>query len=226
MMRVPQPTRLLTIFLAGMIPLVSISALAKQPVKATASKTSGTTNIRMYRYTNNAGVLVTGNSISPEYARKGYQVVAPNGEVLETIAPEPTKEERAQYEQKAKDKLTAAKQTEQDKELLLRYSTLDEIKLAKERKLTEIDNKIRMLNSNITTLNQQIDFQQQSAAGFERDGQAVPIPVLSKIEALHQEMKISENQLADRKKEYEGENARFAQETERFIYLESKRSKH
>lgn len=234
MKRIPRHTRLLSFFLAALIPFVSGYALANQPAKksakppkAAAKKSSASAPVmRLYRYTNDKGVVVTGNSISPEYARKGYQIVTPGGEVLETIDREPTPEERAEYEKKEIDKVGAARQKEQDKELLLRYGKVEEIQLAKDRKLTDIDNKIRMLNSNISALNQQIDFQQQAAAGYEREGQAIPIPVLSKIDALRQELKISENQLADRKREYEEENDRFAKETERFIYLESRRGKN
>jgi hypothetical protein len=61
----------------------------------------------MYRYTDDKGVVVTGNSIAPEYARKGYQIVTITGVVLQTIPPEPTTEEREKIAQENQNKLSA-----------------------------------------------------------------------------------------------------------------------
>jgi hypothetical protein len=193
---------------------------AKQPNKPGAKHEAA---IRMYRYKNDQGVMVTASTISPEYARKGYQVVNMSGVVLETIPPEPTAEERAQLEQNRQQQLSAAQQMEQDKQLLLRYTNLDELKNAKQRKLSEIDSKIKMLQGNISALGQQIEFEQGTAADFERTGRPVPPAQLQKIEALQQERKVLESQVVSRQQELAEETQRFDHEIERYTFLEQQR---
>lgn len=211
----------LSLLLAVLMPLASMAVHAKPPG---ASNSAGK-ELHMYRYTNDKGAVVTGNSITPEYARKGYQVVTITGMVIETIPPEPTAEERAKIEQASQDKISAAQQLVEDKQLLLRYSTLDEIQLAKKRKLSEIDNKIILLNSNVTTLKSQIDAEQQRAALYERNGQTVPAALLKKIDDLQQELKITEGQVTSRQQELAEETIHFDSDIARLTILEKNRPK-
>jgi hypothetical protein len=209
------PTKILTPFLFAALTSLAINSAYAEPKPG----------MHMYRYTNAQGVLVTGNSISPEYARKGYQVVTLSGQVVETIPPEPTAAERAKIAQDYKDKVSAAEQREQDKQLLLRYSTLDEIQLAKKRKLAEIENKIVLLNSNDATFKSQIEAEQQRAATYERNGQTVPPVLLKKINDLQQEAKNTAEQIISRKQELENETVRFDKDIARHTILEKNRAK-
>lgn len=181
--------------------------------------------MHMYRYTNDKGALVTSNSITPEYARKGYQIVTVTGVVVSTVAPEPTTEQRAQLAQQEKDKLTAEQQKAHDKELLLRYNSLDDINIAKKRRLDEINNQIVLLNSNAGTLKSQMDSEHQRAAIFERNGQPIPQVQLDKIADLQQAIKVTEDQVTLRKQELVDETARFDKDTERLILLNKNRGK-
>lgn len=183
------------------------------------------TEMHMYRYTNDQGALVTGNSISPEYARKGYQIVTVTGVVLSTVAPEPTAEERAKLAEQAKDKLNAEQQKAHDKDLLLRYNSLDDIAIAKQRRLDEINNQIVLLNSNVGTLKSQMDTEHQRAAIFERNGQPVPKVQLDKIADLQQAIKVTEDQVAQRRQELVDETARFDKDTARLLVLNKSRGK-
>ena len=217
---------LLVLALATLVPLIANSAHAKKVSgaerKQSASQEPAAT---MYRYVNDQGITVTSSSITPEYARKGYQLVTITGTVVQTIPPEPTAEERALIAKDADSKISAAQQREQDKQLLLRYSTLDEIQFAKNRKLTEIDNKIILLNSNVGTLKSQIDVEQQRAAGHERNGQPVPAALLKKIDDLQKELKITEGQVTSRQQEMADETIRFDKDIERLTFLEKNRPK-
>jgi hypothetical protein len=208
-----RPTKILAPFLFAALAPLAVNIASADP------------NMHMYRYTNAQGVMVTGNSIAPEYARKGYQVVTLSGQVLETIPPEPTAAEREKMAQDKLDKISAAEQREQDKQLLLRYNTLDEIQLAKKRKLSEIENKIVLLNSNDATIKSQIDVEQQRAATYERNGQAVPPVLLKKIDDLQKESKITGDQIDSRKQELADETTRFDTDIARLTVLEKNRSK-
>lgn len=216
--------KLAKLFLLLSMTAMAGHAIAKQPGPAVAKK-PGESGIHMYRYTNDKGVVVTGNNIEPQYARKGYQIVTLSGQVLETVPPEPTAEDRAKIAQDNQDKVSAAQQLEKDKQLLLRYSKVDEIQFAKQRKLSEIENKIVLLNSNVATLQSQIGVEQQRAATYERNGQNIPPALLKKIDDLQQELKITEGQVTSRKQELADETVRFDADIERLIILDKNRPK-
>ncbi|MCC7516200.1 MAG: hypothetical protein IT470_02555 [Pseudomonadales bacterium] len=210
----PTMLRRNTLWCAALLSAVSIAQA--EPAKQ---------EIHMYRYTNDKGTLVTSNAITPEYARKGYQVVTPAGVVVATVPPEPTAEERQKIAEDAKNKVTAAQQMEQDKALLLRYNSVNDITYARERRLTEISNQIVLLNSNVTTLKSQIDAENQRAAIFERNGQPVPPTQLAKIADLQKALQVTEDQVVQRRQELADETVRFDKETERLIFLTKNRPK-
>ncbi len=196
--------------------LVSVNGTQAEPAK---------TEMHMYRYTNDKGALVTSNTITPEYARKGYQIVTVTGVVLSTVAPEPTAEERAQIAEQAKDKLNAEQQKLHDRDLLLRYNSVNDITIAKQRRLDEINNQIVLLNSNVSTLKSQMDSEHQRAAIFERNGQPIPQVQLDKISDLQKAIKVTEDQVAQRKQELVDETARFDKDSARLILLNQQRNK-
>jgi hypothetical protein len=206
--------------------LLALTLVAILPLASSAAFAETKPQVHMYRYTNSKGTVVTSNSIAPEFARKGYQIVTIGGDVLQTVPPEPTAEDRAKAAQDAKDKLSVAQQAEEDKQLLLRYSTMDEIQFAKQRKLAEINNKIVLLNSNVSTLESQIDAEQQRAATYERNGQPVPSILLKKIDDLKKELKATNDQVASRKQELADETVRFDKETARLTILNKNRPKN
>jgi hypothetical protein len=212
----PNASTRLSLWMAAVTLTVSAAAFAQEDAH---------TGVRMYRYTNNKGVMVTGSTISPEYARKGYQIVNLSGTVLETVPAEPTPEERALLEQQNKDKLSEVQQHEVDKLLLLRYSSMEELQSSKERKLAEIETKIKLLQGNVSGINQQLQFEQQNAAQFERSGKPVPQATLDKLASLQKELKNVQEQQVSRKQELEAETARFDKEIERFNYLDQRRAK-
>ena len=203
----------------------SLVTLACSVYAAPKTSSSTTKEMHMYRYTNDKGALTTSSTISPEYARKGYQIVTVTGVVLSTVAPEPTAEEREKLAEQAKEKLTADQQKVHDRDLLLRYNSLDDINVAKKRRLDEINNQIVLLNSNVGTLKSQMDAEHQRAAIFERNGQPVPKIQLDKIADLQQALKVTEDQVAQRKQELADETTRFNNDTERLIILNKNRGK-
>lgn len=180
--------------------------------------------IRLCRYRNANGVMVTSQDIPAEFAKKGYDIVSINGTLLQRIPPELTPEEKEKAEKDKQLKLSEAQQKESDKQLLLRYSTIDEVKNAKLRKIGEISSKLKMLESNQSTLKQQMEIEQQKAAGFERSGRPVAPVVLQRMDALSQELKSTDAQIQARKQEVDAETAKYDQEIQRFSYLESLRN--
>ena len=168
---------------------------------------------KYYRYTNKEGVKVINNSVPPEYVKYGYEVVTLSGQVLQVIPPAPTPEEA--------EKLAAQRQrdmqlAEWDEYLLKRYSTVEDIEAAKERKLADFESSVSILRGNATNIRNQIEQTQARAASMERSGRKVPETTINSLHALELELQDTEQQLALREadklelaKKYDADIERF-----------------
>ena len=86
---------------------------------------------------------------------------------------------------------------------------MNDITIAKQRRLDEINNQIVLLNSNVSTLKSQMDSEHQRAAIFEYNGKPIPEVQLDKISDLQKAIKVTEDQVAQRKPRVVDETARF-----------------
>jgi hypothetical protein len=205
-----------------LVNLVLLASMSAPSIALAASAIDGKNGVRVYRYINAQGTKVTSHQIPPEYAKRGYQVLNKSGDILEDVPAELTEEQRQQVQQ---GKISTAQQAEQDRLLLLRYSSPEELKTAQSRTLTEIEGSIKTLQSNIASINNQIEFEQKKAAQFERNGKAVPPSSLEKLKSLDAERGTSESQLASRQQELDKIRGRFSEESTRYQTLYEQRAK-
>jgi hypothetical protein len=70
-----------------------------------------------------------------------------------------------------------------------------------------------------------MDSEHQRAAIFERNGQPIPQVQLDKISDLQKAIKVTEDQVAQRKQELVDETARFDKDSARLILLNQQRNK-
>ncbi len=201
-----------------LIPLLalSLSALAKTGTGADAPE------VRMYRYTNNQGTVVTSSKIPPEYAKKGYKIVSMNGAVLEEVAPELPEAQRKLMSQ---DQLSKVEQAEKDKQLMLRYANPGELMQARDRKLAELTNKISSEESNLIAVRNQTELHQEKAANAERSGKEVPAYLLKKLNELYHDQEIAGEKIAKLKAELEHDTAQYANDIERYEFISNQRLK-
>jgi len=169
-----------------------------------------------YRYINAEGVRVIDQQIPPEYVQKGYEVVSARGEVIRVVAPAVSAEEA---EKVAANRVRAEQQAVWDAELRRRYSRVGEIDAAKGRKLAQVEGSIAILDSNIRNLKKQISQQHANAANSERRGREVPEAVLKTLAALEEELKLTEDQVAQRKEQYRVIGEKYEQDKERFMVI-------
>jgi len=184
---------------------LDMAAAPNEIIKATSKGT-------LFRYKNDQGTLVTSHILPPDMAYKGYQIVTAGGDVLQTVAPAPTDEEKDQF-------LQAIEQEKYDKSLLLRYGTLAELMKAQKRKIGEMEAKRSVLLSNQSNMKVQIEAEQSKAANFERQGRPVPELTLSAMEALWGNLERTEDQIRTIDEELEGERKRYEKETHRYKQL-------
>lgn len=198
--------------LAGVLTAAGLWLVLQSPVWAQAD--SGRV---FYRYQDAAGVTVINHQIPPEYAQKGYEVVTARGDVLRVVAPAPSGQEATEQEQQRQRQLEL---DAWDAELRRRYSTVRDIEAAKQRKLAQVNGSIAILQGNLRNLKQQIAHQHAQAAKNERLGVAVPQALLSSLASLEEELHVNEENMAERKQQYQRIEAKYNRDIERFKVIE------
>ncbi|MDL0432433.1 DUF4124 domain-containing protein [Marinobacter sp. TBZ242] len=170
-------------------------------VSAVAALMSATlVEARMYRYTDENGQVVIGNTIPQEATKRGYDILNKSGRVIETIDPEPTEEEIAAREAEERRQAEEERQRELDRKLLERFSHPDQAVRAMHRKIRELEGLNQLKRGNISVINSQLDSEQSRAADLERAGRDIPEATLEKIRRL-------ESQIRDIEREINSQNA-------------------
>jgi chromosome segregation ATPase len=173
-----------------------------------------------YRYPSTNGTVVIDSSVPPEAVPRGYDVIRVDGTVVKTVAPKLSDEERKarslELEVAAARAEADAKTRKWDQSLLLRYSSVQDIEVAKVRAINDIKVRISILKSNLSVIKQQILSNQSEAAELERRGQEVPAALTETLASLRREVTTTEQHISSRKQDlteiaenYERDKARF-----------------
>jgi len=172
---------------------------------------------KLYRYTDNRGVVAIDDHVPPEFTKNGYEVLTPDGRVIETVPRQLTGEEG---ERKRAAEAEARRLREWDQRLLLRYSTVEDIAAARDRAMREFDVRISILRSNLMSIKAQIESDQAKAADLERRGSSVPEALTGNIDMLKREITDTEESVAQRLREKDGVYAGYQKDIERFKTLQ------
>lgn len=179
---------------------------------------------QVYRYINDSGVPVIDDRVPPKFVPKGYDVLdAATLSVIKRIPRQLTDEE---LQDRSSDEAKARMRAEEegrlrawDESLLVRYSSIDDIRAAQERAVKDLRIRISILKSNLISIKSQIEREQQKAADFERRGGSVPEQLAKNIEIMHQEIEDTEQAIAIREEEVAEVNASFERDIARFETL-------
>ncbi len=172
---------------------------------------------KMYRYTTDKGVIAVDDHVPPEFVKNGYEVLSPDGRVIETVPRQLTGEEGKR--KRAAD-AEAKRLQEWDKNLLLRYSSVDDIAAARDRALREIDIRLSILRTNLSSAKAQVEREQAKAADIERRGGTVPAAITENIDMLKVEVAGIEASIVERTKDKEITTASYQKDIERFKTLQ------
>jgi hypothetical protein len=193
----------------GLISLALVALIAVNTATAAGAK--------LYRYSTDKGVIAVDDHVPPEFVKNGYEVLSPDGRVLETVPRQLTGAEGAR---KRATEAEAKRLQEWDKNLLLRYSSTDDIAAARDRALHEIDIRLSILRSNLTSAKAQVEHEQEKAADIERRGGTVPDAIASNIDKLKVEVAGIEDSIAERLKDQKNTQVSFQKDIERFKTLQ------
>ncbi len=190
---------------------------------ATSVEAAPVAQNRLYRYTNADGVIVIDDRVPIEHAGQGYEVITEKGEVLEVIPRALTEAERQAQAEVLREQQKAAEAAERsrdrDKNLLLRYSTIEDIQAAKERSLSELEIRVGILKSNRIGLKAKLDSLQSQAADIERRGGEVGLDQLKAMDDLRIELQSTEQSIVSRQDEISRVASEYDDDMERFAEL-------
>ena len=156
-----------------------------------------------YRYINADGVKVISHNVPAEAAKFGYEVVNAQGRVVQVVEPPPPPED---LERVKKERIVIEKY----KLLSRRYTSVEELVAARERKLNRLSANIAILKSNIAGLNSQVDDLMSKGADAERAGRKVPHQILTAIKEVRAEIATTQKRLDIRLKEEDQVHQDFA----------------
>ena len=163
----------------------------------------------LYRYRNNEGNLVIDYAVPPEYVANGYEVLSESGRVVDVVEPQVTPENIEFVEaQRNKSKAEAAQQKEDDM-LLRTYSEVAELESAMDRKLTQLDREIEIIQSNLAKNKTAMDASRVKAANYQLGGRTIPKALLKNMDGQIQEQRDGEKMLLVRRQEYQDTKVRY-----------------
>ena len=213
----------------GVVGIVAVSRwiLLGLLISAGASELSAET--LYYRYPNTNGTVVIDSSVPPEAVPRGYDVIRVDGTVVKTVQPKLSEAEnkaRAQEQRIAEARAEAdAKTRKWDQSLLLRYSSVQDIDVAKVRAINDIKVRISILKSNLSATKQQILKNQSEAAELERRGQEVPEALMDTLASLRREVTTTEQHINGRVLDLDAVASNYERDKARFAHLQTQAEK-
>ncbi|MDQ7914188.1 DUF4124 domain-containing protein [Pseudomonas sp. 102515] len=131
----------------------------------------------LYRYLDRNGTLVIDRQgVPPEYAGKGYEVLNEQGRVIRKVAPALP---AAELDRQARERQQAVV----DGQLRKLYSNVEDVDRAKARKLAELDGLLQIKKANLEATRQLQSQLMEQAAVQQRNGQALPADLQSRLDA-------------------------------------------
>lgn len=176
----------------------------------------------LFRYTNDRGGKVIADSIPPKYAAKGYEIISSNGQVIKTIPPEPSEEEKEAIQ---KAKAEQRRLEKWDKELLSRYSSVNDIEATKQRRVKGIENSIFSLRLTLKNISETIKFYQAEAATNERQGDDIAEDTLTAIERLQKDRNFIEQEIEKKEKDRESIDDLYDKDIQRFKEIKPEKNR-
>ena len=166
-----------------------------------------------FKLTNEQGRTVIKETLTPDEARRGYEIISKSGNVVKVVAPELSEEDyNAMTEAQ---KLAMIKKENEEREarynldLLLKYSNLNDLQAERERKLREFDISISILQGNLAVLRENAERQRSVAASIERNGHPVPEKIQGNIAEIEREMNEARESVEKRKEEKQAISAKY-----------------
>lgn len=178
------------------------------------------TQARIVCWTNSDGVRECGDSVPPEYSQQGHKEFSEQGIVVDETEAAMTDTELEELKritaEKAEQKRREEVQKRRDRMLLDTFASVEDIELARDRKISAIDSSISLAERRINKLRQEKDRLITKAAGFERQGKEIPEYITEDINRVDRQITANNEFIADKREEQEVVRARHDLDIKRY----------
>jgi hypothetical protein len=173
-----------------------------------------------YKWVDEHGVTHYGDSIPPEYRDRANIEMNKRGVILKKNDPALTLEERkAKESELAKQRKQGMEQKRKDTILMNTYSNVEEIDLARDRNLQQIELIIKNVQEQKKAVQADLDARRDLADAYTRVNKPVPEGLNQDVEALEKNKQDLEMAIAQKRKAADEIRARFDQDKRRYIEL-------
>jgi len=183
-------------------------------------------------WTNKDGVRECGDVVPPEYAQGALEEKSASGIVVRKQAPSKTPEEiavererleaAAQAEAAARE--AARKQAAADRVLLQTFSSEDDLELARDGQLTNLEATIKVTESHVKKLDKSLDQMIGQAADIEKRGRKVPGRLAANIADVREQIVEQHRFIAEKRTEQDKIRSKFAADIARFRELRAQQA--
>ncbi|OGT82047.1 MAG: hypothetical protein A3H91_03315 [Gammaproteobacteria bacterium RIFCSPLOWO2_02_FULL_61_13] len=173
-------------------------------------------------WTNNEGVRECGESVPPEFAQQGHEVIKQSGAVEETErakTPEELAVEKAKADAEAEIKHAEQEKVRQDGILLATFSTVEDIERVRDEQITALDATISVTKTRNSKIQQDLDKRIEAAAAEERAGKTPNEALLKDIESLRRQTENNQQFIEAKHKEQESIRQQYGDKILRFKEL-------
>lgn len=188
-------------------------------------------DVTFYRYKDKDGTLVINNTLPPEYANSGYDIVTPRGNVIESVPPQKSpaelKQEADLQAAQAHEKRNAEKQAQQakiqaekDEVLLKMYSAKEDIIRTRDAKISSIEILVSITKDNIKRQTQALEEIKGRVMQIEQNNQQVSEHLKKQYQETQDNINKSTVFLNTKQQEIENIKQHYQQQIERFEYLQ------
>jgi len=173
----------------------------------------------MYKWVDEHGVTHYGDTIPPQYQNRANEELNKGGVVIKKNDPALTPEQiKARDQELAKHKqITDEKR--RDAILLGTYSSVEEIDLARDRNLKQIEQVLTDTHARLKTVEEELDASRKNAAAYAQQNQPVPDSLRKNIELLENSKQELEVAIVQNRADTEELRQRFDADRKRYIEL-------
>lgn len=193
--------------------LISVPAQAAGPAK------------KFKCWTNADGVRECGETVPPEFAQQGHEVLNKSGKVLDEKDRVKTEEELAEAARIAAEEKARKEQEQearrQDTMLLATFTKIEDIERVRDDQIVAIDATIKVTEARNDKIRQDLEKRVAAAAAEERAGKTPNADLLKDVESLRRQIANNEEFIAEKQGERQQIRDEYAQRIERFKELKA-----
>jgi len=186
----------------------------------------------MYRWVDGEGRMHVSDSLPPAATRFGYDVLSPDGRVIQHVeAPLSEEELAARAAARKKAEAAAARQKAEvearerrDRILTLTYSTVDEIKLARDERLSLLNSYVQLNQKNLKQKNKELKGVKKQLAPFVENKKPVPEGLAMKQNRLEDEVGALKENINHQEAQIKALKIRFAADIKRFEEIQAEKA--